>query len=139
MSPESSSLKENYVLPGQRVYVDLFKVKQLGRATNLSIIVFGTLFVDRAIGFIHVEYLSSFTTSDILRAKINLIRSFGIVFPDYHFDNGVFNSQALSTHLHNGNQVLTLSGVGAEFQDGGAERNIGTIVSMVRTIRIREK
>ena len=40
----------------------------------------------------------------------------------------------LQQHLQAGEQTITLSDVGGQFQDGVAERNIGTIIRMARTM-----
>lgn len=81
--------------------------------------------------------MTNFTATEILKTKVNfevLMRTYGYIVLDYHSDNGVFNSRLLQQHLQNGEQTLTLSGVGAQFQDGVAERNIGTIIGMARTM-----
>ena len=62
------------------------------------------------------------------------MRTFGVIVLDYHPDNGVFNSKLLQQHLQAGEQTITLSDVGGQFQDGVAERNIGTIIRMARTM-----
>ena len=139
--PPSNSIRKDNVLPGQQVSIDLFSVTEGGRVidgpSQATEVKGGCLFVDHATGYVHNEPLLNFTATEILRAKINfevLMRSYGIIIMDYHSDNGVFNSRLLQQHLQNGEQKLTLSGVGAQFQDGLAERHIGIIISMARTM-----
>ena len=140
-TPTTSSLRKDALFPGQSVSVDLFSVTEGGRTLDGKIqqtsVKGGAIFVDHCSSHVYIHPLTNFTATEILRAKVAyevMMRSFGYIVMDYHADNGVFNSHDLQRHLQNGDQTLTLSGVGAKFQNGYAERNIGVIIAMARTM-----
>ncbi len=57
----------------------------------------------------------------------------------YHTDNGVFTAAEYHREILAMGQDITFSGVGAHHQNGVAERGIGTIFSMTRTVMIHAK
>ena len=58
----------------------------------------------------------------------------GVNIQSYHTDNGVFTAKTFYEQLLDGNQTLSLSGVGAAHQNDDAERAIKTVVNMARTM-----
>ena len=54
----------------------------------------------------------------------------------YHTDNGVFTSKQFTTAIAHQQQGLRLSGVGAHWQNGVAERAIATIFERARSMMI---
>ena len=54
----------------------------------------------------------------------------------YRADNGVFSSQDFEAEILKGAQTITFSGVGAQHQNGVAERAIRTVVERARTMLI---
>ena len=60
----------------------------------------------------------------------------GVTVSSYQADNGTFSAAAFVKELHDRYQGVGYSGVGAAHQNGVAERNIGTIMSMARTMML---
>lgn len=58
----------------------------------------------------------------------------GVTVIAYQSDNGVFTAAAFSKEILERQQAIAFSGVGAYHQNGVAERGIGTIMSMARTM-----
>ena len=54
----------------------------------------------------------------------------------YQADNGVFSSKDFEDEIMKGSQSITYSGVGAQNQNGVAERAIRTAVERARTMLI---
>ena len=78
----------------------------------------------------------SLGTSETLIAKACFEREAalnGVKVKNYHTDNGVFTAREFMTHVHESDQRITFSGVGAHHQNGVAERNIGTVSRKART------
>jgi transposase InsO family protein len=57
----------------------------------------------------------------------------------YHTDNGVFTAAEFHKELADNKQGLTLSGVGAHHQNAMAERSIGVLFNMARTMMLHAK
>ena len=102
----------------------------------------GVIFVDQYSGYVHVVPVVNFTAGEAIRAKREFeaeLESMGVTVTHYHSDNGVFTAAEFQDELVRVGQVLTLSGVGAHHQNGMAERSIGTVVSMTRTMMLHAK
>ena len=87
----------------------------------------GTIFVDHASGYIHVEHQVSLSAADTICSKRNFERimiNHGVLMRRYRADNGVFNSAAFEEEIKRGSQLITYSGVGAQHQNGVAKRLI---------------
>ena len=96
----------------------------------------GMIFVDHASGFIHIEFVVTLTAAETIAAKHRYERemlSQGVTVVAYQADNGTFSAASFVKELHDRFQAVGYSGVGAAHQNGVAERNIGTIMSMART------
>ena len=99
----------------------------------------GTIFVDHASGYIHVEHQISLSGADTIRSKRNferILMNHGVLVRRYRADNGVFNSAAFEEEIENGSQSITYSGVGAQQQNGVAERSMRTVVERARTMLV---
>ena len=93
-------------------------------------------------GCVFVVPVVNFTAGEAIRAKREFeteLESMGITVVNSHTDNGVFTSAEFQDELAKMKQELTLSGVGAHHQNAVAERSIGTVVSMARTMMIHAK
>ena len=102
----------------------------------------GVIFVDHASGHIQAVPVVNFTAGEAIRAKREYeaeMATLGITVINYHTDNGVFTAAEYQDELAKLGQGMTLSGVGAHHQNAVAERAIGTIVSMTRTMMIHAK
>ena len=68
---------------------------------------------------------------DTIWAKRNferLLFDHGVLVRKYRPNNGVFNSAEFEAEIGKGSQSITYSGVGAQHQNGVAERAIWTVV-----------
>ena len=102
----------------------------------------GVIFVDHATGFTFVEPVVNFTAGEAIRAKREFeaeMSSMGVTVLNYHTDNGVFTATQFQDELATMQQGLTLSGVGAHHQNAVAERAIGTVTSIARTMMLHAK
>ena len=142
-------LSKEVLIPGQKVSMDHFIVSTPGRLFSSRgsestdrMFKGGVIFVDHASGFVWVEPVVNFTAGEALRAKRSFERemaSMGVTVINYHADNGVFTASEFQDELVKNQQGLTLSGVGAHHQNSMAERAIGTVVSMARTMMLHAK
>ena len=57
----------------------------------------------------------------------------GFKIKNYHTDNGVFTARELISHVHESDQRITFSGIGAHHQNGVTERSTGTVTRKART------
>ena len=97
----------------------------------------GTIFVDHASGFVFVVHQVSFTATETIAAKRLFEQEMGraqIKVKEYQTDNGVFKAASFLEAVENSGQKITFSGVGAQFQNGVAERSIKTVVEKARTL-----
>ena len=148
-SPPEKLLSKEVLIPGQRVSMDHFIVStpgrlfsSRGREAQDRMFKGGVIFVDHASGFVWVEPVVNFTAGEALRAKRSFERemeSMGVTVLSYHTDNGVFKAMEFQDELIKMGQGLTFSGVGAHHQNAVAERAIGSVVSMARTMMLHAK
>ena len=139
-------IARNEVFPGSAVSVDHFKVTTPGRLleTRGSTSVDktykgGCIFVDHATGFIFVHLEIHQTASETVQGKQQFERhlfEYGVSVQKYQGDNLVFSSREFTLELLQNHQLIHHSGVGGHHQNGIAERSIGTILSMARTMLI---
>ena len=143
------ALSKETLIPGQKVSMDHFIVTTPGRLweTRGSEALDrrykgGVIFIDHASGYIYHVPVVNFTAAEALRAKrefeqnMNLM---GITILNYHSDNGVFTAQEFQDEIIRMEQNLTLSGVGAHHQNAEAERAIGTLATMTRTMMLHAR
>jgi hypothetical protein len=82
----------------------------------------------------------NFTCGEAIKREFeHEMASMGVVALQYHTDNGVFTTAEFQDELAKLNQGLSLSGVGAHHQNAVAERAIGTVVSLARTMMLHSK
>ena len=142
-------LSKEVLIPGQKVSMDHFIVSTPGRLFSSRgsdpfdrAYKGGVIFVDHATGFVFVELVVNFTAGEALRAKREFERemsSMGVTVLNYHTDNGVFTAAEFQDELAQLGQDMTFSGVGAHHQNAVAERAIGTITAMARTMMLHAK
>ena len=97
----------------------------------------GCIFVDHAIGDVHVEHLLNFTTTETLQAKARYekrMADMGVMVQAYQADNGIFAARTFVNNIESGLQNIKFSGVGAQHQIVIIERAIPSILSKARTI-----
>ena len=141
-------LKAGDLYPGSKVSVDHFISSVKGRLfsgfnrgqSDDDRYSGGCIFVDHASGFIHVEFQSSLSSHDTLKAKLEferICRDVGVVVQTYMSDNGTaFTSRDFSEHLSSYHQISQFAGVGAHHHNAQAERSIRTIMSIARTMML---
>ena len=140
-------LRAGNLLPGSEVSVDHFISSVEGRlftgfnrGISMNKYIGGCIFVDHASSHIHVEFQTSLSSHETLRAKIayeNQCRDTGVVVQKFMSDNGTaFTSRDFSEHLSAFHQINKFAGVGAHHHNAQAERAIRTIMSIARTMMI---
>ena len=140
-------LRAGNLHPGAEVSVDHFISSLRGRlftgynkGGDASRLIGGCIFVDHSSSYIHVEFQSSLSSHDTLRAKLayeRVCRDSGIVVQTYMSDNGKsFTSKEYSEHLSEFYQTSKFAGVGAHHHNAQAERAIRTIMSIARAMMI---
>jgi hypothetical protein len=100
----------------------------------------GTILYDHATGYIHVRHQTTLTAESSMEAKHEFERfadSVGRSPKENLADNHPFQTDLFKTDCQNQGQVLLASGVGAHHQNGAAERAIGTIMNLSRSMLIR--
>lgn len=143
---KQGALKKEDLFPGQRISIDHFICSTKGRlyeshgqSKETEKYAGGMIFVDHASGFVHIEFVVSLTASETIAAKQRYERTMlsqGVTVVSYLGDNGTFSAAAFVKELNDRYQNIDFSGVGAPHQNGVAERNIGTIMSMARTMML---
>jgi GAG-pre-integrase domain/Zinc knuckle len=141
-----ASLKEGDLKPGQRVSMDHFSVTEKGRLfdskgkTNSDLLYTGgCLFCDHATGYIFINFHVHQNVQETLEAKYRFEKhlfDYGLFVQSYHTDNGIFSAKLFINEIENHLQKIRFSGPGAHHQNGIAERSIGTIFSIARTMMI---
>ena len=142
-------LSKEALIPGQKVSMDHFIVTTPGRLwetrgseSHDRWYKGGVIFVDHASGYIFHMPVVNFTASEALRAKREFeqhMHSMGITILNYHSDNGVFTAREFQEEISKMEQNLTLSGVGTHHQNAQAERAIGVLSAMMRTLMIHAR
>jgi hypothetical protein len=96
-------------------------------------------FCDHASGYIYVHLHVQQNLSETLEAKLKFEREMfncGVTVKKYHTDNGIFSAKDYVANIANNFQSIRFSGPGAHHQNGVAERNIGNIFAIARTMLI---
>ena len=142
-------LSKDVLIPGQKVSMDHFIVSTPGRLfssrgseSHEKMHKGGVIFKDHASSHVVVEPVVNFTVGEALRAKKSYERemaSLGVTVINCHTDNGVFTAAAFQDKLAELGQGLSLSGVGAHHQNAVAEREIGIVFSLARTMMLHAK
>mgnify|MGYP003546497441 FL=1 len=147
VASNEGAIKQEDLLPGQRVSVDHFICHTKGRLYTSkgktqpeSMFSGGCMFVDHASGAVHVEHQVSLTTHETLQSKHRYeekARDCGVIVQNYLSDNGTaFSSADFAKDLARFRQTTNFAGVGAHHHNGVAERAIQTIMSMARTMML---
>jgi hypothetical protein len=130
-------LKKGHLHPGQCVSIDHYESSvrgrpplTQGRESYGNQYVGGTILADHASRYVACHHQVSLAGSDTVISKRlfeRLAKENGVKIQRYHADNGHFVGTDFRKALRDCNQPLDLSGVGAHFQNGAAERAIGTV------------
>jgi hypothetical protein len=142
-------LSKDVLFPGKKVSMDHFIVSTPGRLFSSRgsesidrMYKGGVIFKDHASGHVFIEPVVNFTAGEALRAKRTYERemaSMNVTVLHYHTDNGVFTAAEFQDELARSEQGLSLSGVGAHHQNAVAEREIGVVFNLARTMMLHAK
>ena len=141
---KDGALKKNLTAVGGRVSTDQFVSSLPGRLAHTygkesaeRQFSGGTIFIDEASEYIHIENQVSLGAPETVRSKLRFEREalrHGVVIRGYHGDNGVYKSSLFKKSCESMNQTLDFCGVGAHHHNGVAERGIRTISTCARTM-----
>lgn len=141
------ALSRDKMCPGDAISMDQFICSDKGRSSLRSsgkerdemMFSGGTIFSDHFSNKIWVFNQVSLRAGETLLGKRQLEReaaSNGVKIKEYHSDNGVFVSDQFRADILRKEQMLKLSGVGSQHQNGKAERSIRTVFSLARAMMI---
>ena len=140
------SLKEGQLKPGDRVFCDQLESRVRGRLLHTAgrkpdkdCYCSTTIFVDAALGYIHVEFQVALNATDSINALDSFERSslhMGVAVNSYHTDNGIFKSKRFVHEIMKNLQSSSYSGVGSKWQNGVSEGAISIIASRACTLMI---
>ena len=133
-------LKRGDLSPGDCISMDHYSSSTVGRLSNsfgreANGYTCGTLFVDHASGKVFNHSQHSNTAEETVQSKHRLeaaARIAGVSIKRYHTDNGTFDSAVFRGDCDRQSQQYDFSAPHAQFQNGVAERNIGTIMRWAR-------
>ena len=145
ISTTNGSLKRDTLFPGEEISVDHYVCSTLGRlytgfgkGSDSQMYKGGSLFVDNATSYVHVEHQQALTSHETLKAKENfefMCRDYGVTPQKYLADNEAsFTSREFEAHLQKFEQTIRFAGVGAHHHNGIAEKAIQDIMSIARTM-----
>ncbi len=138
--------KREQLMPGDRVFVDHFHCDKEGRSESGTGVggnkyIGGSIWVDAATGCVRVHLHTTFDTHETLLGKH--------AFEDWMAEHGVnrikeyvfdghksFTSQGFQEDLAQNRQVQRIAAPGAHHHNGPAERAIGVLMNMTRTMMI---
>jgi hypothetical protein len=99
----------------------------------------GTLFVDNCRGYIHHKNKVSLRIGETLKGKHSFdcfFKQLNVMIKHYHADNAPFGANEFKSDIANQDQEITFSGVGANHQNGVAERSIRIFTQWARAMLI---
>jgi hypothetical protein len=141
------AIKAGSLKPGDSVSIDQYMSSFPGRLANSKgkepkklQYSGGTIFVDSASGLVHLSHQVSLKVGETLRAKKkfeNYAKESGVQVKNYRADNVPFGTPEFLEDIKLNNQKIEFSGVGAHHQNGVAERAIGTITRLARTMLLQ--
>jgi hypothetical protein len=142
---ETGQIRSEQYAPGQKVSVDHYICSTKGRlytsygkTDDSSMYSGGCIFVDHASGYVHNEFQAQMNTHQTLQSKNAFeahCRDNGIIPVEYLTDNGsAFTSSGFTENLRTFQQIINFAGTGAHHHNALAERTIGTIMSISRTM-----
>jgi len=141
--PPSSIKKASETYPGAGTSTDQLVsaqpglVPQFSGALTSDRINGATIFVDHYSGYTYVHLMRRLTSEETLEAKQSYeahADTFGVTVQKYRADNGRFADTIFQHHAQQAGQLISYAGVGSHHQNGIAEKKIGDLTSLARTI-----
>jgi hypothetical protein len=112
----------------------------MGKTSDSEMFDGSCVFIDSVTGFIDLVLQVNLNMHEMLNAiheVEQVCRDHGVVPQLYHSDNAsVFTSEGMAEKLKRFAQIITFAGAGAHHYNGMAERAIGTITNMARTMML---
>ena len=84
-----------------------------------------------------IKHQVDINATETVKAKLTFesgAQSQGVVIKGYHTNNGIFNASEFMEDLLTQQQKIRFSGAGASYQNGAAELEIKTVVTMASTM-----
>eukprot|EP00978_Attheya_sp_CCMP212_P022107 scaffold65528_cov69-Attheya_sp.AAC.3 len=142
---ETGHIRSDQFTPGQKVSVDHYICSTKGRlftsygkTDDNSMYSVGCIFVDHASGYVHNEFQAQMNMHQTLKSKEAFEAhccDVGVTPVEYLTDNGsAFTSSGFTDQLKTFSQIVRFAGTGAHHQNALAERTIGTIMAISRTM-----
>lgn len=131
--------------PGERVSVDQMVSPTPGLVAQLTGILttkrykYATIYVDQVSRLSFVWLQKTATADETLEGKTAFEKyalDRGVKVQNYHADNGIFRANKWVAACQSKGQGLTFAGVNAHHQNGIAERRIGELQGLARTMLI---
>jgi transposase InsO family protein len=139
----TGQISKDHIKPGDGVSSDGLESGTPGRpfttkgsASKLCYL-YVSFWVDHASSYVYVTFHCSKAASELVRSKLEFEQfspRFGIQIKNIRADNGVYSAQLFRDSCTRNQQILTFCAIGAHWQNGIAERFIGTITQRARTI-----
>jgi hypothetical protein len=101
-----------------------------------------TVFVDQATGYGYIHLQKSTGAEEMLVAKAAFethMNTVAVSIRHYHSDNGIFADNGFREACKGARHHLTFCRVNAHFQNGVAERRIGSLTTTARTMLVHTK
>jgi hypothetical protein len=98
---------------------------------------YATFWIDHFSKFVYITLHDSKRAEDLLKSKLEFeefAARYGVNISHIRADNGAYTAKILADDCRKKQQTLSFCAVGAHWQNGVAERFIGTLVTRARTI-----
>jgi transposase InsO family protein len=137
------SISQNHTAPGDGVSTDGMEAGIPGRVFSTSGLPssrryrYATFWIDHYSRYVHITMHETKKAEELLRSKNDFedfAARFGVRIKNIRADNGVYTAKTIQTSCLKNQQNLSFCAVGAHWQNGIAERFIGTIVQQARTL-----
>jgi len=137
------SISKNNTAPGEGVSTDGMEAGTPGRVFSASGLPstkkyrYATFWVDHHSRYVHVTMHKSKKAEELLRSKNDFedfAARYGVRLKNIRADNGVYTAKTIQSSCMKQQQNLSFCAVGAHWQNGIAQRFIGTIVQQARTL-----
>ena len=97
-------------------------------------------FIDHASGYLSIKHQVVINSNETFKEKLTFDRedqSQGVVINRYHTDSGISNDLEFIDDMLKNKKKIMFSGAGASHQNGAAECNIKTVVTMAITLLVQ--
>ena len=146
---KEQDIKRDNLLPGQMVSADHYIKRSPGRIYHKRLksdpydMFSGVcVFIDHASGYVSIKHQLAINATETVKAKLTFEsedKIHGVVIKEYHTDNGIFNTSYFMEEILKNQQKIRFSGSGASHQNGAAERDIETVVTIASTMLMHDE